>query len=200
MNTCIAALQVAPKQNPPLILASSSASRLRLLTEMGVSFTTSPTDIDESVRPQELPVSYVTRIAQEKALPLLSTKTHILSADTIVALGHRILRKAQSAQEAYAQISMLSGRRHRVLTAVVLTLPGGVQRKRLAQTHVSFKPLDKGEKEAFIQSGEWRNVAVYRIEGMAGRFVKQLNGLSSTICGLPLFPTYQLLRGEGFVL
>lgn len=182
----------------PLKLASRSPARARLLTQIGVQFTIDAVDIDETPHKYEKPVDYVKRVAQEKALAAhhLDPRSFILAADTIVAIGPRILRKAGSADEARQQLRLLSGRRHRVLTAVVLCNPQGHLRQRLCQSHVAFKALDLQEIEGYVASDEWREVAVYRHNGLAGCFIRHLNGLASTIEGLPLFATYQLLKGH----
>jgi septum formation protein len=166
---------------------------------MGVPFSVVPTNIDETPHKNELPPLYVKRVAQEKAQSLTGPQpAYILTADTIVGVGRRILRKAQDITDAEHQIRLLSGRRHRVYTAVVLRSPDGQLSSRLAQTHVAFKHLEEKEIALFLASREWENVAVYRIDGVAGCFTKQITGLQSTVSGLPLYHTYQLLKGAGF--
>ncbi len=185
----------------PLILASASPSRHALLTRLGVSFRTSPAHLDETPHPRERPSAYGMRISLEKACAVAKDQSDafVLAADTFVALGARILRKAEDAGEARLQMRLLSGRRHRVYTAIALWTPEGSILQRLAMTHVSFKALDSNEIDLFVRSGEWENVAVYRHEGVAGRFIRHLSGLTSTISGLPLFETSQLLKGVGLL-
>ena len=125
----------------------------------------------------------------------------ILSGDTIVAMGRRILRKAKTPEEAQHQMEMLSGRSHRVYSAVTLYNPNTQQYcQRIATTYVKFKHLEPMEIQQFVDSGQWKNVAVYRLEGFVSRFIRSINGESSTIEGLPMFETYQLLRGNGINL
>jgi septum formation protein len=163
-------------------------------------FSIHPAHIDESPLSGEKPPEYVTRIAKEKGLVMASRypEDSILSADTTVAVGRRILGKALSSEESYTQMTLLSGRRHRVYTSVCLMTPSSVSH-RIAMTHVTFKKLTSREIEAFVLSKEWENVAVYRHEGFAARFIRSMNGLPSTIAGLPLYDTYQLLRGKGLL-
>jgi septum formation protein len=180
--------------NSRLILGSSSAMRRLLLGRFVESFEVQAFPIDESPLPRELPAHYVSRMALEKARAHPDTSNYILCADTIVSVGRRILRKAQDLEEAKWQMKLLSGRRHRVLTSVVLKHQDTVRLKQ-AQAHVAFKPLDQKEMDYFLRSLEWKNVAVYGLQGIAGCFVRKLNGVSSTVLGLPLFESYQLIRG-----
>ena len=139
------------------------------------------------------------RMAREKAEKVSEqfSDQPILAADTIVAVGTRILRKAESEQEVYDQLRLISGRRHRVYTALALRMPSGAYYTRLCVTHVAVKILEPQEIAFFIQSGEWRNVAVYRIEGIMGMYIRMIRGLSSTVQGLPLWDVYTLLKGHG---
>lgn len=122
----------------------------------------------------------------------------ILSGDTIGAVGRRILRKAQNDTEAYNQLILLSGRSHRIYSAVTLYNPETEKYcQRLVTTFVKFKVLEKKEIQQFVDSLEWQNVAIYRLGGFISRFIRAINGQPSTIEGLPLFETYQLLRGNG---
>lgn len=182
-----------------LILASGSPSRYALLKQLGIPFEVQPADIDETPIVRERPTAYVTRVAREKAekVSTLFSDRPILAADTIVAVGTRILRKAQSEQEAYDQLLLISGRRHRVYTALALRLPSGAYYTRLCMTHVAVKILESQEISHFVQSKEWCNVAVYRIEGIMGMYIRMMRGLPSTVQGLPLWDTYALLKGHG---
>ncbi len=184
-----------------LILASQSPSRSLLLARIGIPFKVHPADIDETPILRERPTAYVTRVAREKAEKVSSTHPDcpILGADTIVAVGTRILRKAETESEVYQQLRLISGRRHRVYTALALRLPSGAYYTRLCVTHVAIKVLEAHEQRDFVASQEWRNVAVYRIEGLMGLYIRMIRGLPSTIQGLPLWDTYSLLRGHGLL-
>lgn len=181
------------------ILASLSPSRFALLTQLGVSFDVHGANIDETPIVRERPTPYVMRMAREKAEKVseLFPDRPILAADTIVAVGTRILRKAQSKQEAHDHLRLISGRRHRVYTALALRMPSGAYYTRLCVTHVAVKILEADEIDFFVQSEEWRNVAVYRIEGIMGMYIRMIRGLSSTVQGLPLWDVYALLKGHG---
>ena len=148
---------------------------------------------------KERPTAYVIRMAREKAEKVSErfSDQPILAADTIVAVGTRILRKAESEQDVYDQLHLISGRRHRVYTALALRMPSGAYYTRLCVTHVAVKVLEVDEMAFFVQSGQWRNVAVYRIEGIMGMYIRMIRGLSSTVQGLPLWDVYTLLKGHG---
>lgn len=178
------------------ILASQSPSRKMILEKLPLTFTCHPADIDETPHAHETPHVYVQRMAKEKALKVHSLYPNgaVLGADTIVALGRRILRKAHDEAEAYQQIVSLSGRRHRVWTGVCLVRPDGTISTRIAYTHVHFKKLDPREITWFVQSGQWKDVAVYRHEGIVSFWIQNLTGQTSTIAGLPAFETYGLVR------
>jgi septum formation protein len=200
MNHCTA--RTCPALFSMLILASQSPSRHLLLNRiLGKNFQAYPADIDETPIAKEIPTAYVTRVAREKAekVSLTHGDHPILAADTIVAVGRRILRKAESEQEAYQQLDLISGRRHRSYTAVVLRLPSGAYYTRLALTHVSIKILEPHEKDHFIRSQEWKTVAVYKIDGIMGMYVRAMRGLPSTVQGLPLWDTYGLLKSHGLI-
>lgn len=183
------------------ILASQSPSRKGLLSQLISPFAVHPSHIDETPLSREKPEDYVMRIAKEKGLTVARAHPDcvILSADTTVAVGRRLLGKATSEEESHAQMTLLSGRRHRVYTSVCLLLPGGRCSQRTAVTHVCFKKLSPQEISQFVQSREWENVAVYRHEGFAARFIRSMRGLPSTIAGLPLYDTYQLLKGNALL-
>lgn len=184
-----------------LVLASASPSRQLLLAGLGVPFEIDPPCLDEQIQAREKPIPYVQRMSKEKAICVAGRhqSKYVLAADTIVALGTRILRKAQDAEEAHQQLRLLSGKRHRVYTSLTVVLPDQTMRHRLSMTHVAFKVLEPQEIEAFVASDQWKNVAVYRHEGMAACFTRSMRGLPSTIAGLPLWDTYQLLRGLGLL-
>ncbi|TDR94371.1 septum formation protein [Enterovirga rhinocerotis] len=161
------------------------------------------TDIDESVRKAELPAHHARRLAGEKAEScrhaLGTPEAFILAADTVVAAGRRILPKAESEEDARRCLDLLSGRSHRVYTAVALVTPAGRLRERLVETRVKVKRLAPAEIDAYLASGEWRGKAGgYAIQGLASAFVLGLIGSYSGVVGLPLYETATLLEGEGF--
>jgi len=185
-----------------LVLASASLRRRELLAQIGITPDSclSP-DIDESPRKNEIPRVLALRLARAKAAAVAAPDAHVLAADTVVAAGRRILPKAESEQDARACLKLLSGRRHRVITAVVLRLPDGTTRERVAESVVAFARLTHEQQEKYIAGGEWRGKAGgYAIQGMAASFVRFLSGSHSNVVGLPLFETAQLLRGAGWDL
>lgn len=191
-----------------LLLASASPRRYQLLEQIGITpDDVLATSIDESPRLRERPRVYVERIAREKAEAAFKAtrhdearaKAHILSADTVVALGSRILPKAELAAEAAQCLRLLSGRAHRVYTSVVVMLPSGRQSQRLVEARVRFKRLASDEIDAYLASGEWEGKAGgYAIQGLAGAFVTKMAGSYSAVVGLPLYETAALLEGTGF--
>ena len=185
-----------------LVLVSASLRRRELLAQIGITPDSclSP-DIDESPRKNEIPRVLALRLARAKAAAVAAPDAHVLAADTVVAAGRRILPKAESEQDARACLKLLSGRRHRVITAVVLRLPDGTTRERVAESVVAFARLTHEQQEKYIAGGEWRGKAGgYAIQGMAASFVRFLSGSHSNVVGLPLFETAQLLRGAGWDL
>lgn len=187
---------------PSLILASASPRRLELLARLGVT----PegivsADIDETPRKGELPRDYARRVAREKALAVDGGGAHVLAGDTVVALGRRILPKAEDEATARTCLSLLSGRRHRVFSAVALKSPDGTLRERLSETIVRFKPLSAAEIDAYVAGGEWRGKAGgYAIQGSAEGLIAWISGSHSGVVGLPLFETRTLLLSAGFPL
>jgi septum formation protein len=162
-------------------------------------------DIDESPTKGELPRDYALRMARSKAraareLALETTSPdHILAGDTVVAVGRRILPKAEDEATARACLELISGRRHRVLSAVALLAPDGTLRDRLSETQVRFKRLSEEELRAYLAGGEWHGKAGgYAIQGSAEGLVAWLSGSHSGVVGLPLFETRALLKGAGF--
>jgi septum formation protein len=163
----------------------------------------SPPDIDETPRRGELPPVYAARMAAAKAaaVRVLHGGALILAADTVVAAGRRILPKTESEEEARAALALLSGRRHRVLSAVTLIDAEGAARHRLSTSVVAFKRFSGEELDAYIASGEWHGKAGgYAIQGRAEALVRQLSGSHSGVVGLPLFETRALLRAAGYPL
>jgi septum formation protein len=185
---------------PTLILASASPRRRELIARLGVMPAgVAATDIDESPLKGELPRPYATRMAREKALAAADPQSFVLAGDTVVACGRRILPKAEDEATARQCLELLSGRRHRVLSAVALRAPDGTLRERLSETQVRFKRLSPQEMADYIASGEWRGKAGgYAIQGAAEGLIAWIGGSHSGVVGLPLFETRALLKSAGF--
>ena len=187
---------------PRLILGSGSPRRRELLGQIGIApDAVLPPDIDETPRKGELPRPYCIRIAREKALAVAAPADAIvLSADTTVALGRRILGKPESRAEAEAFLAALSGRRHRVITAVAVRR-GAALRERAVETVVRMKRLAPAEVAAYLDSGDWQGKAGgYSIQGPAGAFIPWLRGSYTAVVGLPLAETAALLAAAGYPL
>ena len=158
-------------------------------------------DIDETPAKAELPRAYATRMAREKAQAMAGDGAHVLAGDTVVALGRRILPKAEDEATARRCLQLMSGRRHRVLSAIALKSPDGTLRERLSETIVRFKPLSTAEIEAYIAGGEWHGKAGgYAIQGSAEGLIAWISGSHSGVVGLPLFETRALLKAAGFAI
>jgi septum formation protein len=193
---------------PKLVLASASPRRLTLLGQVGVEpDALRPSSIDEEPKKGEMPRALATRLARtkaEEARDLIANDkdiadAYVLAADTIVAVGRRILVKPRFVEEAIASLQLLSGRSHRVLTALCLITPDDRLRLKLIDTRVRFKRLSKEEIEAYIASREWRGKAGgYAIQGLAGCFVQKIVGSYTNVVGLPLTEVVNMLLGEGF--
>jgi len=191
-----------------LILASGSPRRLDLLNQIGIEpARLMPMDIDETPKRAEHPRSLARRLSSEKAEAAYRAikddpawrHSYILSADTVVAVGRRILEKTEYTEEASAALHLLSGRGHWVYTGICLVTPGGQFRQKVVETKVRFKRLSTREIENYIASGQWRGKAgAYAIQGIAGAFVQKLAGSYSNVVGLPLYDVTTLLCGEGF--
>lgn len=183
---------------PRLVLGSASPRRRELLAQIGViPDEISPADIDETPGAGELPRPYVERIAREKNLAV-QAQGLVLTADTTVSAGRRILGKPDNAAEATEFLLRLSGRRHRVTTSVVAR-HGDVVRQRTVETRVKLKRLSDTEISAYIRSGEWQGKAGgYAIQGIAAAFVPELYGSYTNVVGLPLTETANLLSGLGY--
>ncbi|MDD3837345.1 MAG: Maf family nucleotide pyrophosphatase [Phenylobacterium sp.] len=183
-----------------LVLASASPRRLDLLRQVGVEpDTILGAEIDESPRPKETPRQLAVRLAREKAQKVAAARPDevVLAADTVVAVGRRVLPKAEADDDVRACLALLSGRAHRVLTAVAVSGPKGLT-SRLVETRVRFKRLTPGEIDAYVQSREGIGKAGgYAIQGRAGSFVTELQGSYSGVVGLPLYETLNLLAGAG---
>ena len=187
---------------PRLILGSASPRRRDLLAQIGVvPDAVRPPDIDETPRAGELPRPYAARLAREKAQAVAAGPDEIvLAADTTVAMGRRILGKPEHADEAARFLSMLSGRRHRVTTAIALRR-GARLWERAVETVVKMKPLSDDEIAAYLATGDWQGKAGgYSIQGPAGAFVPWIRGSYPAVVGLPLAETAGLLRGAGYPL
>ncbi|MFQ3254282.1 MAG: septum formation protein [Loktanella salsilacus] len=183
-----------------LILGSGSPRRLELLAQIGVvPDAVSPPDINEDVAKGELPRDYVKRIAAQKSAAIIAGPDEIvLVADTTVALGRRIMGKPVDAAEARAFLSLLSGRRHKVITAVVVKR-GDKTWARDVQTTVMMKRLSQPEIDSYIASDDWRGKAGgYAIQGPAGAFIPWINGSFTGVVGLPLAETATLLASAGY--
>jgi septum formation protein len=185
-----------------LILASASPRRLELLARLGiVPDAVAPAEIDETPGKAEIPDRYACRMAAEKALAVAESGSIILAADTVVAAGRRILPKTETEAEARTALALLSGRRHRVHSAVAVTDAGGRTRLRVSTSLVAFKRLSAEEIDAYLASGEWRGKAGgYAIQGRAEALVRMLSGSHSGVMGLPLYETRALLRAAGYPL
>jgi septum formation protein len=190
-----------PDQRPALVLASASPRRLDLLARLGiVPDRVVATDIDETPRPRETPRPHAQRLARAKAEAAAAPDALVLAADTVVGVGRRILPKTETETQARDCLALLSGRRHRVTTAVVLALPDGRRLSRTVETIVTFQRLTEQQLAAYLAGGEWRGKAGgYAIQGAAEAFVRFLSGSHSNVVGLPLFETAQLLRGIGWL-
>lgn len=188
--------------SPPLILASASPRRLALLAQIGITpDAVTPTDTDETPHKGEAPRPYAQRLARAKAEAAHRDGAFILAADTVVAVGRRILPKAETPAQARTCLDLLSGRRHTVLTAVVLHGPDGRKAERVSETAVAFARLTEAQIMAYIATGEWQGKAGgYAIQGAAAAHIRFLSGSHSSVIGLPLFETAQLLRGLGYKL
>ncbi|MGI9524415.1 MAG: Maf-like protein [Hyphomicrobiaceae bacterium] len=199
--------RTAGERTAPLVLASGSPRRLTLLSQAGIApDALRPTSIDETAKRGEMPRTLATRLARQKAEAARDqiaedielADAFVLAADTVVAVGRRILGKPAVLEEAVAALELLSGRAHRVLTGVCLITPEDRIRTRLVETRVRFRRLSREDLEAYIASREWRGKAGgYAIQGIAGCFIQKLIGSYTNVVGLPLTEVTTLLAGEG---
>ena len=209
-----------PMQDPqtPLILASASSRRLNLLAQIQIfPDTVIPANIDEVPHRNELPAHFALRMAREKAAHVASslmqentdqseracddkqTKAFILAGDTVVAMGRRILPKAENVQEVFDCLAILSGRRHRIYGGIALHLPDGTVRQRLVQSHVRFRRLSAVDISQYIDSGDWQGKAgCYAIQGLAARFIRDIAGSYSNVVGLSLYDVAAMLDAAGW--
>ncbi|RZJ97685.1 MAG: septum formation protein Maf [Novosphingobium sp.] len=183
-----------------LVLASASPRRRELIARLGLEpARIAAADIDETPHKAEVPRDYARRMAREKALAVASDGEHVLAGDTVVALGRRILPKAEDETTARHCLELMSGRRHRVLSAVALRAPDGGLRERLSETVVRFKTLSREEIDGYIAGGEWHGKAGgYAIQGAAEGLIAWIEGSHSGVVGLPLYETRALLKAAGF--
>ena len=193
---------------PKLVLASASPRRLALLEQAGITpDALRPATIDESVTKGEVPRHIVRRLARAKAEAAKKLirgdkdyeKAFVLAADTVVAVGRRVVGKAELEHEAGDALRMLRGRAHRVHTAICLLTPDDRWRERVVETRIRFRNLTNEEIGNYLASGEWKGKAGgYAIQGIAGSFVVKLVGSYTNVVGLPLTEVVSLLQGEGF--
>ena len=186
-----------------LVLASASPRRQALLAQLGLEpAAIVPAGIDEAPHPGELPRAHAERIAREK---LNAARAEVgsdpdlvlLAADTVVAVGRRILPKAETVETARQCLHLLSGRSHRVYTAVCIADHAKV-RLRTSMTRVSLARLSDADIEAYLATGDWHGKAGgYAIQGHAAAFIRNINGSYSGVVGLPLYETANLLRAAG---
>jgi septum formation protein len=185
---------------PSFILASASPRRIELLKQIGITPDhVIPADVDETPHKNEIPTVYVQRVARQKAEAVAAKhpSSVVLAADTTVALGRRIIGKAENEKEAFAILKMLSGRRHRVYSAIC-AMHQQTQRQILVGTVVRFARLSDTQINDYIATGDWKGKAgACSIQGASGAFIPWINGSFSNVVGLPLTETSQLLAQMG---
>jgi septum formation protein len=185
-----------------IILASASPRRRELLDQIKVAYRVYPVDLDESPLINETPLDYVQRLAAEKSaacIAELGDSVPVLAADTAVVLDDLIMGKPKDRDDALAMLRLLSGKMHRVYSAI--SLRGRQHDQAVSITEVTFRPLTECEIEAYWQSGEPADKAgSYAIQGLGGIFVESINGSFSGVVGLPLFETAELLSRQGMGL
>jgi septum formation protein len=193
---------VTAPTSPRLVLGSASPRRLDLLRQAGIEpDLVDPADIDETPLKGETPRRLAARLASEKAAVVAGRHpgAHVVGADTLVAVGRRILGKPEGEADARTMINLLSGRAHRVLTGVTVVAPGGRSAGRVVESRITFKRLSPPEIEGFIASRQWEDAAGgYKIHQRAGAFVTDLKGSFTGVVGLPLYETMALLNGLGW--
>ena len=193
-----------PQSPPRLVLASESPRRLDLLRQIGLEpDAVDAAEVDESPLKDETPRLLAVRLARDKARKVAPQHagSHVLSADTVVAVGRRVLPKAEDAEQVRACLKLLSGRAHRVLTGVCVVAPDGRSAHRLVESRLHFKRLTADDIEGYLACGEGIGKAGgYGVQGRAGRFVLSLQGSYSGVVGLPLYEAANLLAGLGYPL
>ncbi len=192
----------APSRRARLVLASASPRRRELLAQIGWQpDAVDAADLDETPLKRELPADLALRLADAKldAIAPKHPDAFVLAADTVVALGRRMLPKAETEADALDCLTSLSGRRHRVIGGIAVRAPDGTKRRRLITTVVAFKRLTDAEIAAYVAAGDWRGKAGgYAIQGGAAAYITQIRGSYSNVVGLGLAETYALLTGLGF--
>ncbi len=187
---------------PRLVLASASPRRLALWRQVGIEpDLVEPAALDEAPGAADLPAALAARLAAAKAAAVAARHPDcfVLAADTVVALGRRVLPKAEDEATARRCLERLSGRRHRVYGGLAVHAPGGRSARRLVETVVTFKRLEAAEIDAYLAAGEWRGKAGgYAIQGRAAGFARRINGSYSNVVGLSLHETVALLQGLGY--
>jgi len=185
-----------------LVLASASPRRLDLLAQIGVRpVLVAAADLDETPLPDETPRLLALRLAKAKAGAVAENHpdAYVLAADTVVAVGRRILPKAETEDEVRQCLTLMSGRAHKVLTGVCVIAPNGRVAARLSETRLHMKRLNSQEIEAYVASGEGLGKAGgYGIQGRAGAFIMALEGSYTGVVGLPVYETANLLTGLGY--
>jgi septum formation protein len=193
--------QPSPGMKFPLILASASPRRQELLREAGISFEVHPAHIPEERKPDEAPLEYVLRLAEEKARAVARRfpERYVLGADTTVVADEHVLEKPADYADAARMLRLLSGRAHQVITAVSLVKPGGQSDTRACTTQVFFRKLSEEEIQRYVASHEPMDKAgAYAIQGGAAGFADRMEGEYSNVVGLPLSLVTEMLRTNGF--
>lgn len=192
----------APSRRARLVLASASPRRRELLAQIGwPPDAIDAADLDETPLKRELPADLALRLAEAKLDAVVSRHpdAFVLAADTVVALGRRMLPKAETEADALECLTRLSGRRHRVIGGIAVRAPDGSKRKRLVTTVVAFKRLTDAEIATYVAAGDWRGKAGgYAIQGGAAAYITQIRGSYSNVVGLGLAEVYAMLSGLGF--
>jgi len=182
------------------ILASASPQRKRLLAQIGYEpKKIISADIDETEKAHEKPLLYVSRMAREKALSVAAKNPNeiVLASDTIITVGLRIIHKSQTQEDQEKVMRLLSGRNHKVISAVCLIDAKGKISERVVTTRISMKRLSEEEIRDYVASKEWVGVCGYKIEGLLAGYVKNMVGSFTGVVGLPLYETKNLLNGAG---
>ncbi len=191
----------AQDARPTFVLASASPRRVELLAQIGISADIiDPADIDETPLKDELPRVYAKRMAIEKAAAVAHKHkgSLLLAADTVVACGRRILQKAEDQNQARQFLKLLSGRKHKVITGLALTLPDGRMLSKTVVSSVSFRQLGNDDITQYVASNEWQGKAGgYAIQGLAAAYIRAISGSYSNVVGLPLFEVANWLKAQG---
>jgi septum formation protein len=184
------------------VLASASPRRRALLAQVGLEpDRITPALVDETPERGETPRALAVRLARAKLEAARAPNAFTLAADTVVSVGRRILGQPRDSEEARAFLALLSGRGHRVTTAVAVAAPSGTVAERVAEARVTLKRLSDAEIADYLAGEEWRGKAGgYAIQGRAGGFAITVIGSYSAVVGLPLYETLSLLEGLGYPL